>query len=90
MIKRRAALGAEWLTWRRYQRSFSQRVTYTFGRYWQDGFAPGALGDIRYEHTWRDDSHVSLKYGVGFGFHPYDGNREDRRYGYLNLAWQIK
>ncbi|WP_242489904.1 poly-beta-1,6 N-acetyl-D-glucosamine export porin PgaA [Noviherbaspirillum cavernae] len=84
------AVTGEWLTWRRYQRSFTQRLTYTFGRYWQEGFENDAVGDLRYEHAWRDDHGIALRYGMGYGFHPYDGNRENRRYGYLNLEWQIK
>jgi hypothetical protein len=84
------SLAGEWLTWRRYHRSFRQRMSYTFGRYWQEGFNAGTVGDLRYEHEWRDDRSIALRYGVGHGFHPYDGKREDRKYGYVNLNWQIK
>lgn len=85
-----ATLSGEWLTWRRYQRAFSQRLTYTLGSYWQEGFARGVVNDLRYEHIWRGDQNVTFKYGLGHGVHPYDGNREERSYGYLNLDWQIK
>jgi biofilm PGA synthesis protein PgaA len=82
--------GAEWLTWRRYRRSFSQRLSYTAGRYWQDGFGPAAVSDIRYEHIWSDENHVDLRYGIGYSYHPYDEIREGRRYGFVSLNWQLK
>jgi hypothetical protein len=33
---------------------------------------------------------MTLRYGIGHGFHPYDGVRESRNYGYLSLNWNIK
>ncbi|MDB5772837.1 MAG: hmsH [Burkholderia sp.] len=84
------SLSGEWLTWRRYHRSFRQRLSYTAGRYWQDDFAVAGLGDVRYEHEWRDDRHFSFRYGLGRGFHPYDGMREDRNYGFATFYWEIK
>jgi biofilm PGA synthesis protein PgaA len=84
------SMAGEWLTWRRYHRAFKQRLTYTPAYYWQQGFARGTAGDLRYEHEWSDNRNVALRYGVGRSSHPYDGNREDRNYGFLTLYWQIK
>jgi hypothetical protein len=84
------ALAGEWLTWQRYQRSFSQRLTYAPGYYRQEHVSGDATADLRYEHEWRDDRSLALRYGLGRSSHPYDGNREDRRYAYLTLNWQIK
>jgi biofilm PGA synthesis protein PgaA len=83
-------LMGEWLTWRRYHRSFRQRLSYTAGRYWQNEFGRGRVGELRYEHEWRDDRNFSFRYGLGRGFHPYDGIREDRNFGYATLYWEIK
>jgi biofilm PGA synthesis protein PgaA len=83
-------LAGEWLTWRRYYRSFRQRLSYTAGHYWQDEFGGGRVGELRYEHEWRDDRNFSFRYGLGRGFHPYDGIREDRNFGYATLYWEIK
>jgi biofilm PGA synthesis protein PgaA len=84
------SLSAEWLTWRRYHRSFRQLLSYTAGRYWQDDFAVAGLGDVRYEHEWSDDRNFSFRYGLGRGLHPYDGMREDRNYGFATFYWRIK
>lgn len=80
----------EWLSWRRYERAFRQRLALTGGHYAQKGFAGGAVADLRYEHEWRNDPGLSLRYGLGHAFHPYDGEREHRNYAFLHLYWRIK
>ncbi|MEO6353424.1 MAG: hypothetical protein ABIO19_16295, partial [Burkholderiaceae bacterium] len=81
---------AEWLTWRRYQRSFKQRAGLALGQYWQDGFDRGLTAGLRYEHEWRQDDAWEFTYGLGRSFHPYDGNREYRNYLLLNLSGRFK
>lgn len=80
----------EWLTWRRYQNSFKQRVGLTLGQYWQSGFDRGTAAGLRYEHEWHQEDALEFRYGVGRSFHPYDGNRDYRSYVYLNLSGRIK
>jgi biofilm PGA synthesis protein PgaA len=72
---------AEWLTWRRYQRSFKQRMAATVGQYWQAGYASGTSADLYYEHEWSWDDVKGLRYGLGHTFRPYDGKRDSRNYG---------
>lgn len=83
-------VAGEWLGWRHYQRAFRQRLSLTAGHYAQQGFSGGAIGDLRYEHDWRQDPSLSLRYGIGHAFHPYDGEREYRNYAFLNLYWRMK
>jgi biofilm PGA synthesis protein PgaA len=83
-------VNGEWLSSRRYERWFKQRVALTRGKYRQDGFRSAAAADLRYEHEWSRDQGMTLRYGIGHGFHPYDGVRESRNYGYLSLNWNIK
>jgi biofilm PGA synthesis protein PgaA len=80
----------EWLTWRRYQRSFKQRAIVTAGQYWQQGFAAGTLADLHVEHEWNRDDGLGVQYGIGRSFHPYDGNRDYRSYFYLNVFGHFK
>lgn len=80
----------EWLTWRRYQRSFKQRVGLTLGRYSQSDYGSGAVAGLRYEHEWHQNDAFEFRYGVGRSMHPYDGNRDFRNYLYLNLSGRIK
>lgn len=83
-------LNAEWRTWRRYRRSFTQQVQVFGGRYWQQGFDNGSTSGARYGHEWAIDDAFTVSYGIGVSTHPYDGVREKRNYGYLNLNWAIK
>jgi len=83
-------LNAEWLTWRRYQRAFTQKFQVFGGRYKQESFNSGSTSGAQYGHQWAIDDAFRIEYGVGTSTHPYDGVRERRNYGYLNLNWAIK
>lgn len=83
-------LKAEWLTWRHYRRSFTQRAVMDVGHYWQKNFGSGATAGLRYEHQWTLENEMEITYGVGRNFQPYDGVREYRKYIYLNLSGRIK
>ncbi|RQO35724.1 poly-beta-1,6 N-acetyl-D-glucosamine export porin PgaA [Herminiimonas sp. KBW02] len=84
------ALLGEWRTWRRYRRSMLQQVQVYTGRYSQEGFNTGTTSGLQYGHLWSLDDEFSLGYGLGVSMHPYDGVREKRHYGYMNLNWAIK
>lgn len=84
------AAKAEWLTWQRYERHFRQRLTLQGGQYHQAGFSRSAVADLHYDHEWALGEALALTYGIGHSFHPYDGVREQRRYGYLTLNWSLK
>lgn len=85
-----ATLKGQWRTWRRYRRSFTQQVQIFSGRYWQDDFGGGSTYGAQYGHEWAIDDVLTVSYGIGISSHPYDGVREKRDYGYLNLNWAIK
>ncbi len=78
--RRDAALGYgvqhDWLTWRSYDWSFTQRVAATAGGYWQQDFGAAATGALRYEHLWQLGRSWRVRYGVGVASRVYDGNRE--------------
>ena len=77
----------EHLSWQHYQRSVRERLALQVGTYRQSGFANSTVVDLHYEREWQFDDVVGLTAGIGRGFHSYDGVREQRRYGYLNLNW---
>lgn len=77
----------EWLTWRRYQRNFKQRLALSVGHYHQADFAGASTYGLRYEHEWERDGRFTLRYGIGSNRHPYDGIQETRRFAYLSLNW---
>ena len=81
------AAKAEWLSWQRYERHLKQKLMLQAGQYRQAGFASKLVADLRYEHEWALGDALGLSYGIGHSFHPYDGVREQRKYGFLTLNW---
>lgn len=96
-----ATLTGDWLTWRRYERSFNQRLAFTLGSYKQvsdiqQGLAVNRVRygwdgfqEIRYEHEWQWGSDFSTRYGIGARRFPYDGVDETKSYLYLFLNWRL-
>jgi biofilm PGA synthesis protein PgaA len=82
-------LANDWLTWRRYARSFRQRLSLTLGSYRQSGFGAGGVWGVQYEHVWEVDRRLYLRYGLGRDAHPYDGARTTRDYALLTLGWRF-
>lgn len=76
---------AEWLAWRRYERSFRQRLSATVGTYAQDDFGSGAVLGASYEHIWEFDRRLYLRYGIGRLLRPYDGERSGRSFATLTV-----
>ncbi|HMM50383.1 MAG TPA: poly-beta-1,6 N-acetyl-D-glucosamine export porin PgaA [Burkholderiaceae bacterium] len=76
---------AEWLTWRRYERSFRQRLAATVGSYSQEDFGSGAVLGLSYEHVWEFDRRLYLRYGIGRLLRPYDGERSGRSFATLSV-----
>lgn len=96
-----ATLTGDWLTWRRYDKTFSQRLAVTLGSYrqasdvrpqgvWQrESYGWNAFHDIRYEHEWNIGPDFSTRYGVGTRRFPYDGVYETKGYFYLHATWRF-
>lgn len=70
------ALEADHVTWRRYERSFSQQFVATLGSYWQQGYGSGVIGGLRYQQVWRNDPLTELRYGIELTRNLYDGVNE--------------
>lgn len=73
----------DWLTWRRYDRSFTQRFSGGAGAYWQDGFGTHPTWFIRYAHRWELGTRFHFGYHAGLSSRVYDGEREHRRFAGL-------
>ena len=84
-----AILTQDWLTWRRYNRSFTQRLGLGYGHYQQERFGGEAIWSTRYSHIWRFDRQFSLEYGLARTSHPYDGDTEFNNsfFGGINLLF---
>lgn len=80
-------LRATHVTWRRYERSFRQRLSLTLGDYWQEGFGAAFVPSARYEHIWQIDAGHVLQYGLSWARPVYDGQRERRLGLDLEYRW---
>lgn len=80
----------QWLTWKSDDRQFFQVLELGGGSYRQAGFGSGPLWNVRYEHRWALGQKLTLRYGLTFGSHPYDGVREKQRGVFLNLSMPLQ
>ncbi|WP_423822534.1 poly-beta-1,6 N-acetyl-D-glucosamine export porin PgaA [Salinisphaera sp. SPP-AMP-43] len=76
----------DWITWRAYNRSFTQTFQVDAASDWQSGYGAAAGVNVQYEHNWDVSRTWSVHYGVGWSSHVYDGDREQRLYGMFGLS----
>jgi biofilm PGA synthesis protein PgaA len=76
----------DWITWRRYERSFTQRFVVTGASEWQKNYGSAAGLDLQYMHDWKLSRTWELHYGLGWGSHVYDGNREHRVFAVIGVS----
>ena len=81
---------AQYLSWKRDDRSFVQVLDFGAGRYRQAGFGSGPLWNLRYEHEWVFGPALQLSYGVGLSSHTYDGQKERRRQIFIRFSVPLK
>lgn len=75
----------DWLTWRRYDHAFTQNVSLGTASEWERGHGSAPGYDARYGHVWQLTRTWSVNYGVGWGSHEYEGEREARWFGQLGF-----
>lgn len=75
------SLNHDWLTWREYEQSFTQRFGLGVGMFQQQNFSTKPIVDLQYQHLWKLSRTWLLRYGIGFGNHSYDGEYERQIYG---------
>lgn len=84
-----ATLRQDWITWRRYDRSFTQRLGLSVGNYQQQNFGSKGTWSISYSHDWEFDGIFELEYGISHSSQPYDGITESSNslFGRINLLF---
>lgn len=75
----------DWITWRRYDRAFTQHFHAATGIGYQADFGSDPVIELRYEHRWDINRRWAVRYGVGWSSMAYDGERERRLYGLLGV-----
>lgn len=78
-------LSHDWLTWRSYERSMTQKFLVSAGVYKQSDFGSKPVFDVQYQHKWQLSRLWGLHYGIGWAKHPYDGQDEEQVYGNLGF-----
>ena len=76
----------QWITWRRYERLFTQDFRLLAGSTWEAGFGAAPTYDLRYEHQWQLSRTWSLQYGAGLNSTVYEGGRQRLVYGLLGFG----
>lgn len=76
-----------WLTWRNYDRSFTQRLHLGVGNYYQENFGNSGTWRIEYGHEWQFDNLLRLSYGIGRSKHDYDNASEYFNHFYGRINW---
>lgn len=80
------ALDAEHVIWRRYDRSFGQRLILSGGNYWQANYGNDWVGSVTYEQVFKHNRYGELRYGVEVGQNVYDGNPTGVVLCFINLS----
>ena len=78
-------LNNDWLTYRHYEKSLSQRFVVTAGPTYQQGYGSKLTWSLAYEHRWSFSRRLSMGYGISRARPIYDGVREYATRGFLNL-----
>ncbi len=79
----------DWLTWRRYEDNFHQRLILSTGLYKQKQFSQGNTWGVQYEHRWVADHRFELSYGIKRSKNLYDGQHELNTNLYMTLNWRF-
>ncbi len=83
------ALENDWLSWRKNEDSFHQRIILSTGFYNQKAYSTGNTWGIQYEHRWTAKHRFELLYGVKRASNLYDGDDELSWSYYLSLDWRF-
>jgi poly-beta-1,6 N-acetyl-D-glucosamine export porin PgaA len=75
----------DWITWRRYDRAFTQHFHAAAGMGYQADFGSDPTIELYYEHRWDLNRRWAVRYGIGWNSTAYDGERERRLYGLFGL-----
>jgi biofilm PGA synthesis protein PgaA len=77
----------QWLTWRRYDRSFHQELSAYTAPYWQQNHGTGGAFAASYAQHWKLGEGLALQAAVTWNTQPYDGKNETYTTLNLGLTW---
>lgn len=74
---------------RDYDFEFRHKLLLGAGVYNQENYGSDQTAELDYRHIWQKDKTLSWFYGVGFGYHPYDGDGEFRKSLFGGFEWRF-
>jgi biofilm PGA synthesis protein PgaA len=77
----------DWLTWRRYDRSFRQEFSVYTAPYWQQNHGTGGAIAMTYTQQWKLGQNLGFLLGVTWNTQPYDGVNESYTALKAGLTW---
>jgi biofilm PGA synthesis protein PgaA len=77
----------EWLSYRRHNLKFIQRLELNVGLNNQKGYSNHTTNAIAYQHEWDIEKSLYITYGIKYAKNYYDGDREDRKSFFASLNW---
>jgi biofilm PGA synthesis protein PgaA len=77
----------QWLTWRRYDRSFHQELSVYSAPYWQQNHGTGGALAASYTQHWKLGEGLGLQAAITWNTQPYDGKSETYTTLNLGLTW---
>jgi biofilm PGA synthesis protein PgaA len=77
----------EWLSYRRHNLNFIQRLELNVGLNNQKGYSNHTTNAIVYQHEWAIEKSLYITYGIRYAKNYYDGDREDRKSFFSSLNW---
>ena len=77
----------EWLSYRRHNLKFIQRLELNVGLNNQKGYSSHTTNAIAYQHEWAIEKSLYITYGIKYAKNYYDGDREDRKSFFASLNW---
>jgi biofilm PGA synthesis protein PgaA len=79
----------EWMLWRAYERSVTQRILLTGGYLHQEGFDDTMIYSAEYAQEWAISRRFTLDAGVQWARPVYDETRERRTLFHASLNWRL-
>ncbi len=80
---------SEWVNYQRYTRSFGQQLVLGIGRYAENGYATGTIGNVSYEQRVNLSDVMSLRYGAGYVRRLYSGAVSSGPEASLSFNWKF-
>jgi biofilm PGA synthesis protein PgaA len=85
-----AAGTLRWVTWRRYERNFTQQLTVFGAPYWQQNYGTGYAVNSTYQQDWAFTRRFGAFGKVTWNSQPYDGKNEPYTDVTFGLSWGIR